>query len=141
MSTITFDVDAGAVTQALRTLPAELERRVQAASEITARRIAAEAQRRLRAQLGPDATGTTVAGIEARPSKSGRGWVVLADHPDTPSLPLWLEKGTRAGKRRNGATIPPRPFFYAAALLETEAHARRVRDAMAEAATAVGLGE
>lgn len=137
---ITMTLDTTALEQAITAMPAVLQTHVLTACRETAERVVREAKARLQRQLGPFATGETVANISVIPAYDGNGYVVLSDNPRMPNLPLWLEKGTRAGKRRNMATIRARPFFYASLALEAGGHERRILDAMQESAEAVGLG-
>lgn len=134
------EVDSAAVDAAFTALPALLKAHCDDACRITAQAIVTEAKARLQRQIGPQSTGQTVAGIEAKPAYDGNGWVVLADNERMPNLPLWLERGTSPGKRRNYARTAPRPFFYASIALEAVAHERRILDAMQASASDVGLG-
>lgn len=138
---LSIDVDIAPLTAALRALPEAVRVETADACRITAEHIAREARARLQRQLGPGATGQTVAGIIAEPAYDGNGYVVMADRDPFPNLPLWLEKGTRPGKRRNFARTPPRPFFYASIELEAGAHERRIVEAMQDAGGDVGLGD
>lgn len=138
--TLTLELDTTGATRALDALDRLLEVRLNEACRVTAQNVAREAQGRLARQLGPDATGETVRGIVAQPAKDGRGWVVLSDNARMPNLPLWLEKGTQPGKRKNYARTQPRPFFYTSLELEAPSHERRVTDAMRDSADESGLG-
>lgn len=135
-----LDVDIAPALRAIEALGPAVERRVLDACEATAAAIAREAKSRLARQLGPHATGQTVEGITYRRSREGVGFVVLADNERQPNLPLWLEKGTKPGKRRNFARTAPRPFFYASVELEAPGHERRLAEALGGAAHDVGLG-
>lgn len=137
----TVTVDALALDEAITRMPEVLAALVLEACKETAEAVVREAQGRLRRQLGPNATGETAAGIHAVKSFDGNGYVILADNARMPNLPLWLEKGTRPGKRRNFARTAPRPFFYTSIELEYSAHERRLQDAMIEAAAEMGMGE
>ena len=74
-----------------------------------------------------------MAGIRAEPARGGNGFVVLSEREPFPSLPFWLEKGTKR--------MAARPYFFASALLEESSHRRRIEDALREAIEAKGLGE
>ncbi len=136
----TFDVDTAPLEAAFDTLARSLQVRLNDVSGDTAQRIVREARARLRRQLGPNATGQTERGITAVPAYDGRGWVILSDNDQLPNLPLWLDKGTRAGKRHNYARTAARPFFYISIELEASGHERRVIDAMQDEAESSGLG-
>lgn len=138
--TLEIDLDLTPLQQAISAMPEALRERVMDASKTTAENIVREAKGRLQRQLGPDATSATVAGITSQPAFDGNGYVVLADRDSFPNLPLWIEKGTKPGKRRNFARTRPRPFYYASIELEAGSHERRVIQAMQEAAQVVGLG-
>lgn len=147
---ITFDLDTTAVDAALATFPDVLRRTVNAACETTANAIAAEARNRLSRQLKgtsiarknrPDlGQNMSVEGIRTKAPYDGNGWLVYSDREPFPNVELWLEKGTRAGKRRNFARTPAEPFFYVSIALEVNNHERRLIDAMQEAASETGLG-
>jgi hypothetical protein len=140
-SLMTVDVDTAPLYHAFEVLQTELQHRINDASEVTAQAIVRDARARLERQLGPGATGQTVSGITAKRAYDGNGWVVLADNARMPNLPLWLEKGTKPGGRKNFARTPRKPFFYTSIELEVGAHERRVDEAMHDAAGAVGLGD
>lgn len=134
-----IDVDVAPVVQALRAFDAGLQARINAASAVTAKNIQREARSRLQRQISPGHT-RSVNSLLAEPARDGNGWIVLYDNPEMQNLGLWLEKGTKAGKRHNFASTQARPYFYSSAELEVDAHARRIEDAIADAATATGLG-
>lgn len=138
---LALELDLAPLTQAITKMPDILRELVMEASRITAENIVREAKGRLARQLGPGATGATVAGIEAKVAYDGNGYVVLADRDPFPQLPLWIERGTKPGKRRNFARTIPRPFFYPSIELEAGSHERRILQAMRDAAQASGLGE
>lgn len=138
---VEFDLDIAPAVRALDAVPDALQARVNDASRVTAEAIVRDARARLQRQLSPNSTGQTVEGIHAVPAYDGNGWVLLADNDRMPNLPLWLEKGTRPGKRRNFARVAPRPFFYVAIEMEVGPHELRIRDAMAQTATVTGLGD
>lgn len=104
-----------------------MERHVLAAAEETGDRIVAEALARVRRR-----TGQTARGIVIERAHVGTGVVVSATNVEQPNLPSWLEFGTQHMKAY--------PFFFASARLESGAHDRRLRDAIAAAAEEVGLG-
>lgn len=132
---IAFDVDIREVTEALARLGDAAQPFIDDASAETASAIVTEAAGRLSRQLGPLATGKTVAGIRAQPARYGGGSVVLSARDPLPALSFWLEKGTRHGHKQL-----PRPYFYISALLEEGAHFRRIAAAVEAAEDAVGLG-
>lgn len=134
------ELDIQPVVTAFGRLVEETHRLTQDACRETAQAIAREARQRLARQLGPNATGKTVAGIVAEPAYDGNGYVVMADRDPFPNLPLWLEKGTKPGKRRNYARVAPRPFFYSSIEVEAGAHERRILTALNDAGDASGLG-
>src|SRR5579862_8573633 len=138
MDSITAMLDDSGLRAALAALPAALQDAVNAVAEETANAIVQEARARLQRQLGPNATGATVAGITARRAFDGNGFVVVAEREPMPNLPLWIEKGTKRGGK-GSHTEPARPFFYASVLIETGAHQRRVADAIQGAINASGL--
>lgn len=140
---IDIGVDWAPLEQAITRMPEHLRVRVLYACKVTADAVVREMHARLSRQLSSEATGKTVAGIHVVKAYDGNGYVILSDRGDEQiaNLPLWLEKGTRPGKRRNRARTRPRPFFYASIALEAGAHERRLIDAMREAATDAGLGE
>jgi hypothetical protein len=136
-----IELDTTAADAALASLPDALHALTMEACRLTAEAIVAEAQGRLKRQLSPAYTGDVEAGITTRVSYDGDGYVVLSDDERLPNLPLYLEKGTRPGQRKNFARTPAFPFFYASIELEVNAHERRITDAMQQAASQTGLGE
>lgn len=136
-----IDVDTSAAADAFRQLPEAVRRHTLEACRHTALSIVREAKARLSRQLGPNATGKTVAGIDATPARNGDGYLLLVDREPLANLPLWLEKGTAPGKRRNFARTPARPYFYSSIALEVGRHERRMDDALREAAADTGLGD
>lgn len=138
---LTIEFDDGAVRKAFRALDAALARRALNACRVTAEAAAREARARLRRQLSSASTGTTAAGIRTVPTKDGTGYVLEVARQQYPNLPLWLEKGTDAGKRQNAARTAPRPFFYVALEMEANNHERRILDAMRDAGNDAGLGD
>jgi len=136
----TIDVDTTPVEAALTALPTTLHALTMDACRVTAEAIVNEAKSRLARQISSMSRGDAVAGISTRVSFDGDGYVVLSDDDRQPNLPLWLEKGTKPGKRHNYARTDPRPFFYASIELEASAHERRIEDAMQQAADDSGLG-
>lgn len=137
----TLELDATALSQAITAMPAALQKRVLEACKTTADRIVRDGQARLRRQLSSSATGQTVAGIHAQLAYDGNGYVVISDNPRMLNLPLWLEKGTKPGQRRNFARTAPRPYYYTSIEAEAGAHERRIVDAMEQSASDVGLGQ
>lgn len=137
---ITIEADASGLEAALNRLGATAQPFVNAASHETADAIVTEAKARLQRQLGPDATGATVAGIVDRPAFDGNGWIVIVEREALPNLPFWLEKGTKRGKP-GSHTAAPRSFFYPSLAIEAGAHQRRLGDALQAAIDAEGLGD
>lgn len=132
------DLDTSAVEVAVDRLLVSLEARCKAADELTATRVVGDARARLRRQLSPAATGRTVSGIGSR-YLGGTAYLIFAEREPYPNLPLWLERGTKPGKRKNRASTPAFPFFYTAIEAEAGAHERRVLEAMDQAASDAGL--
>lgn len=126
---ITIDMDSTALLRDIAALPERMRVRFMRASQTTAQALEREMKARLQRQLSPSATGATVASITHRVAYDGNGYVVLTERNPYPNLPLWLEKGTSPGKRRNFARTQRRPFFYASIELEAPGHERRIRDA------------
>lgn len=139
---ISFSIDNDfELERTLNQLGALAQPFINEASAVSAAHIVTEAKARLRRQLtGGDSTGQTEAAITSRPAFDNNGSVVVVERDYMPNLPLWIEKGTQSGKRKNRATTPARPFFYAAAALEVEPHAQRLRVALQDAVDAQGLG-
>lgn len=139
---VIVEVDADALLAAIARLGPAAEAAVDAAAEETAHAIVREAQGRLQRQLGPEATGATVAGIHIERADRG-GFIVGASREPFPNLPLWLEKGTKKGTRNghSGGNMKARPFFYESAELEEKPHLHRVAEAIQREIDAQGLGE
>lgn len=131
-------LDASALLTALAQLGDAAVPFVRAAAQTSAESIVREAQARLARQLGPNASGQTVAGITMRPDTGGTGFIVVAEREPFPNLPLWLEKGTKKGQGTHANL--PRPFFYVSAELEEGPHERRISEAVQAAIDAQGLG-
>lgn len=119
------------------------------ASRVTAEAVVREARSRLERQIGHSAStdkrpdlgqNLTLQGLTSRPAYDGNGYVVVDEREPFPNVPLWLEKGTKAGKRKNDATTPALHFFYSSGQLEVQAHIRRLEDAFTKAIAASGLG-
>lgn len=125
------EVDVADVLKAFDQAGPVMERHLKGAAKVTADHIAREAQARLQRQLGPGATGKTVAGI--RVVEDERGYLVIAQRNPFPNLPLWLDKGT--------VRMSARPFFDSSAQLEQGPHLRRLHEAAQAAIAEVGLGE
>lgn len=148
---LTIDVDLAPLQRAFRELPEAVQRHVNEASERTARAVVAEAQARLRRQSKGTSIPTasrpdkgqhlTEQGILAKPAYDGNGWVVLSDREPFPNVPLWVEKGTHVGRRKNLARTEPEHYFYVSIDLEMGAHERRLIEAMQDAAAETGLGD
>lgn len=137
---LTIEMDTTALVAALTKLGAAAQPFINAACQETANALVREMKARLQRQLGPNATGQTVAGIETRPAYDGNGFVVIADNARMPNLPLWLEKGTKKGRKRSHASSPLN-FFYVSCQLEEGPHLRRITAAVTEAIAASGLGD
>lgn len=129
---ITIEADSSGLEAALTRMGAIAQPFINAASKETADAIVREARARLARQLGPNATGATVAGIVDRPAADGNGWIVIAEREPMPNLPFWLEKGTKH--------MQPRSFFYPSLAIEAGAHQQRLADALSDAIAAEGLG-
>ncbi len=125
---IGFEQDASKLLADISALPERLRVRFMAASKVTAERLEREMQARLRRQLGPGATGRSVESISHREAYDHNGYVVLTDRNPFANLPLWLEKGTKPGKRKNRARTQPRPFWWASIELEAPGHERLIRE-------------
>lgn len=143
-----FDLDITDLKRAFDALPRELDPRRMEACRVTSEEIVTEAKSRLERQLSSAATGKTVSQIHSQKAYDGQGYVILSDRgagagepEQIANLPLWLEKGTRAGRRRNLASTAARPFFYPSIEMAIGGHERRVLEAMADAAEAAGLGD
>lgn len=130
---ITIEADSAGVEAALKGFGAAAQPFVNDASRETADAFATEARARLQRQLGPDATGASVAGITARPAFDGNGFVVVDEREPFPNVPFWLEKGTKY--------MDPREFFYSSMLLQVSDHQRRLGDALQQAIAASGMGD
>ncbi len=126
---ISIDMDASGLLRDIAALPERMRVRFMQASRETAEALEREMRARLQRQLSPSATGATVASIVHRQAYDGNGYVVLTERNPYPNLPLWLEKGTQPGKRKNFARTQRRPFFYASIALEAPGHERRIKDA------------
>lgn len=130
---VTFQMDDAALVAAVAQLGPSLEKYALPACKVTADNVAREAQNRLQRQLGPDATGKTVAGIRVERARAGVGYVVVASRNPFPSLPGWLEHGTKH--------MDARPYFDVSGRLEETAHRRRLEEALQAGIDAVGLGD
>lgn len=142
-----IDVDVAPVVAAVRHYGDVLQRHINDASRVTATQVVREARARLGRQIAPRSTQrnprhqSSVDSILAEPAYDGDGWIVAYENPEMPNLGLWLEKGTKAGKRHNYARTQARPFFYSSIELEVGAHERRIEDAVRSAANELGLGD
>lgn len=134
------DLDIAPVVNAFKRLVDATEQMTTRACRETAQALVPEMRSRLRRQLGPNATGKTEAAIGAEPAYDGNGWVIFVERDPFPAVPLWLEKGTRVGRRRNYARTAARPFFYASIVLAVGPHARRMLEALRDAGESSGLG-
>lgn len=130
-----MDIDTAPLLRDIAALPERMRVRFMRASRETAEALEREMKARLQRQLSPAATGATVESISHRIAHDGNGYVVLTERNPYPNLPLWLEKGTQPGKRKNFARTQRRPFFYASVELEAPGHRRRIIDAWNELAS------
>jgi len=117
---LTIDIDSGALLAALQRVGVSIEGRLKLIARGTANRVAMEAKARV-----ARATGETLEGIVVEESQDGAGYVVVSRNRRMPNLPIWIERGTKAGKP-GSHTQAPRPFFEPAAQLEAGPHAQRV---------------
>ena len=160
---IRADWDTQAFEKAIDEMPTRLGARLLTACRETALELQREMKGRLARQLSPDATGATVAGILAELSYDKHAYVVRTEdalseqervgrriHWEThagvdarrmnatfrqvPHVGLYLEKGTKPGKRKNFARTAPRPFFYASVAVEAPSYERRVTAAIDDTA-------
>jgi hypothetical protein len=136
----TIDVDPSAVVAALTSLGAAAQPYINTASEATGAAFVTEAQARLARKLGPNATGETVAGIQAFPAHDGNGTIVVSGRAWMPNLPLWLEKGTKKGKAGSHSS-PALAYFYSTQQLMEAPHLRRIEAALLQAIADRGLGD
>lgn len=128
MDSFVVRADTSELIAALNRFPDRMHLSLDSAAKITAHRIAEEARRRVRR----GATGETAKGIQIEPTHARDGYVVLSARQQQYNLPLWLEFGT--------SKMTARPYFFAAADLESDAHDRRVREAIQRAIDSEGLG-
>lgn len=130
MAKFSMKVDASKVLDALDHIMPEIEARCLQASYVSAVHIKYDAQARVaRRTSGKKTTsdptgkgGLTARGIAIERSRVVTGYIVRANRPEMPNLPLWLEKGT--------VHMKARPFLVPAAQLEAGAHERRIREAI-----------
>lgn len=134
------DVDYAAVIAALDAYGDRAQSYINDASRESAQSMEREAESRLQRQLGPNATGETLAGIESMPARDGNGYVVVSGNDRMPMLPDWIDDGTKKGKP-GSHTEPARPFFQVSAELEKGSHRRRISDGLQECAEDMGLGD
>lgn len=166
--TFTVEWDTEAFEKALAGMPAALDARLLSACRETGLALQREMRARLRRQLSANASGETVGGIIAELSFDKHAYIVRTSDVKSEAeregeriafeqklirdprrlaatfrkekhVGLYLEKGTKPGKRSNRARTAPRPFFYASVALEAPAHERRVIVAVYGAAAVVGL--
>jgi hypothetical protein len=136
---VTVDVDDAALLEAFESLPATIHTLTLAAAQVTAENIAREARARV-----PRRRGAVTAAQLARPPledlivvlpmRNGTGYVVIAQDPAAPFLPVQLEYGTQH--------MDKRAFFFTSARLEQSGHTRRMNDALTQAieiAAAIGV--
>ncbi len=131
MSLMSVTVETRELLAALDRLGERVERHIEAAAKVTAENIAREARARA-ARAWMSRSGRTVQGIGIEVARRGPGYVVYAENPEMPNLPVWLETGT--------ARMRARPFFYASAALEEGAYVRRIQAAVQAAIDEGGLG-
>ena len=140
MPDMTITVENAALLAALHRLGTTAEIYTLAASKITADRIRSEATARARRAF-QQRTGQTVEGIVVRADQRHKpGWAVLTTRQHMPALPLWLEFGTKKGKKGSTHANRARPFFFSSAALEAQPHADRIAAAIQEALDIEGLG-
>jgi hypothetical protein len=162
------DWDTQAFDKAIAEMPTRLDARLLSACRATGLSLQREMKARLQRQLSPAATGATVAGILAELSYDKHAYVVRTQDVKSETeragerlafeqrlirdrrrlaatfrkekhVGLYLEKGTKPGRRKNFARTAPRPFFYASATLEAPNHEQRVVEAIDGAAADAGL--
>lgn len=150
---VSVQADPSALLRDINALPERMRVRFMRESKQTAVVLEGAMKARLQRQLSSNATGQTVAGIYHKVAYDGNGYVVLTSDARSdagqvtrgrsgfgkariaPSyfqekhVALWLEKGTRPGRRLNYARTQRRPFFYASVELEAPGHERRIKDA------------
>lgn len=119
-------MDATGLLRDIAALPERMRARFMRESQDTAQMLERNMRARLQRQLSPDATGTSVQAIQHRVAHDGNGYVVLTERQQYPNLMLWLEKGTKPGRRRNFARTQPRPYFYVEVELAAPSHERRI---------------
>jgi hypothetical protein len=139
-NSVSITVDPNALAESMLTLSQALKPFIKVASRISADNIAREAQARLARQLSGHSTGETLAGIKVKSDRTGWGWIVDAGNATQPMLDRWIESGTKQGKPGSHSS-PPRPFFWASAQLEEQAHLGRVRAAIAAGMSEHGIGD
>lgn len=120
------DVDNAELLAALDTLGDAAKPYMDRAAYVTANRVVLEAKARVRRR-----TGETQRGIVVEESFLG-GYVVVSGNDRMPTLPHWIEKGTKFQD--------PRPYFDPSVELERSAHNERVADAIEQAIREKGLG-
>jgi hypothetical protein len=135
---ISADMDTTEIDRLFADLRVDAQTYVNAAAQETGDAIVREAQARLARQLGPTATGATVAGIGARPAADGNGVVVFSERDASALVPMILERGSKKGK--SGHANYARPYFWVSAELEAGAHYRRIGEALGRAIAEKGLG-
>lgn len=136
---LTIEADVDALVAALTAFGEDAGPAMLVVAFETGDAVAREARARLQRQLGPGATGLTLAGITVRKSYDGQGVVVLSEREPFPNVPLWLEKGTKRGHGKHANVA--RPYFYVSAELEQGPHLRRVEEALQALMQAKGLGD
>lgn len=111
---LTISVDAKEVLALLDRLSASAQFVTREVCLDTAKRIVAEAQRRV-----ARATGVTETGIHWELTRDGKGYVVLGYQAGKQEpVDYWLQYGTKYMRSR--------PFFFSSALLEEGPHLRRL---------------
>lgn len=122
----TVDVDVSGLLAALDRLGAIAEAYTSAAARVTAGNVAREARNRVARR-----TGTTAEGIGV--VEDDGAYLVQTYRQQFPSLPAWLEYGTKH--------MSARPFFRPSAQLEEGPHLRRIAHAVQSAIDDAGLGD
>jgi len=125
---VTLTFDATRLLAAFDLLTAAVQMAEVEACHITAQNIATEARARV-ARRGPNPTRAQQGRppiedlIRVAPIANGTGYVVIVQETDPSALylPFYLEMGTKDMARR--------PFFFASAALERDAHRRRINEA------------
>ena len=126
MDSITISVDSAALLSMFDRLAALADYVCREVGRDTAKRIVAEAWRRVER-----ASGQTESGIHWEMSRDGKGYVVLAYQAGKQEpVDKYLEYGSMFMRAK--------PFFVASAMLESNGHMRRLEDAIQKFLNDVG---